>query len=49
VNSGHTVFQGKRKLLKNPEYKSKLNVVKNFTANYFSGQGEKLQYGIFSQ
>jgi len=28
----HSVFQGKRKMLKNPEYKSILNAVKNFRA-----------------
>jgi len=33
VNSGHTVFQGKRKLLKNPECKGIPNKVKILRAN----------------
>jgi len=44
VNSRHTVFQGKGKLLKNPECKSILNTVKIFRANsVFQGKRKLLK------
>jgi len=38
--SGQLYFQGKRKLLKNPECKGIFNTVKNFRATLFSGQAQ---------
>jgi len=39
----HSVFQGKRKLLKNPECKIIFNTVKNFRANSFQGKHKMLK------
>ena len=40
---GSSVFQGKRKLLKNPEWKMYFNTVKIFKAILFSGQAQVAQ------
>ena len=58
MNSGNTVFQGKCKLLKNPELKIILNTVKYFRAiSVFQGKRKLLknpelwkhfQYTVFS-
>ena len=42
VNSGHalSVFQGKRKLLKNPECKKYIQYSEKFQAGWFSGEAQ---------